>query len=157
MKTVKHDATIPYSTVGVTIIGHCVNDIKRWGRGFVVPLGTRYPESKSQYMQSTCGLGDCDIIEVYKDLHIANLYGQHTIWSQNGIPPVRYDALQSAFMNLKQHILQIQRDTPGTVVNFQFPSIGAGLAGGDWKRISAMITSTFGGMENVYLYHCVIS
>jgi O-acetyl-ADP-ribose deacetylase (regulator of RNase III) len=156
MQKVQHDGTIPYSTVGITIIGHCVNDIKRWGRGFVVPLGTRYPESKSQYMNSSCGLGDCDLVPIYTDLYVANLYGQHTIWSQNGVPPIRYDALQSAFMNLKQEILHLQRQHPGSVINFQFPSIGAGLAGGDWKRISAMITNTYGSVPNLNLYHCVI-
>lgn len=45
------DATIPRNTQdAITIICHCCNAFGGWGRGFVLPLGKRYPKAKTDYV-----------------------------------------------------------------------------------------------------------
>ena len=48
MKTIKYllgDATSPDLSTR-PLIAHICNDIGAWGKGFVVPLGQKYPKAK---------------------------------------------------------------------------------------------------------------
>lgn len=42
------DATLPLGN-GQCIIAHVCNDIGGWGKGFVRPLGKRYPKAEAEY------------------------------------------------------------------------------------------------------------
>ena len=42
------DATLPQGR-GPGIIAHVCDDIGQWGKGFVLPLGKRYPDAEKQY------------------------------------------------------------------------------------------------------------
>jgi hypothetical protein len=43
------DATTPQGNRPM-VIAHVCNDVGAWGRGFVVPLGKRYPSAKQQFV-----------------------------------------------------------------------------------------------------------
>jgi hypothetical protein len=42
------DATEPQGA-GPKVLAHCCNDLGRWGAGFVVALGRRWPITKKAY------------------------------------------------------------------------------------------------------------
>ncbi|HEX8913546.1 MAG TPA: hypothetical protein VF796_14400, partial [Humisphaera sp.] len=108
------EATDPQGD-GPKVIAHVCNDLGRWGRGFVVPLGERYPEAKARYFAwhrgSAAGggsvvgtaaeprpfvLGEVQFVPVAGDLWVANMIGQHKVKPVDGVPPVRYDAIAVA-------------------------------------------------------------
>lgn len=69
---------------------------------------------------------------------IINAYTQFGWWTRkdedgNLIPNVVYDAVKNAFIGIK-----LALDLSGNP-RFAIPKIGAGLAGGDWDRIEAII------------------
>lgn len=58
----------------------------------------------------------------------------------NGLPPVRYEALRKGFKTLCDVMLDPRMPTLGSV---HMPRIAAGLAGGDWALIEPLILDTF--------------
>jgi len=114
------DATEPVGD-GAKIIVHVCNDIGGWGRGFVLALSARWPEPEQAYLRWHAGRGSNDfelgaiqLVSVEDDIWVANLIGQHDIIAGSDGPPVRYDAIE------------------------------AGLAGGEWNQIEAIIERTLG-------------
>jgi hypothetical protein len=142
MEYKKHNATIPIYPNFLTVIFHCNNDIRRWGKGFVVELGQRYPAAKDKYLTTNLKLGDCQLVKISDKLYVANLIGQHGIWKdKDGNPPIRYESLEEALNNLVNMInlyfdsfLSIKRQ-----IVLQCPRLGAGLAGGEWSRIEQIL------------------
>ncbi|WP_218024964.1 hypothetical protein, partial [Nocardia pseudovaccinii] len=85
IRYVAGDATEPQSH-GHRIIAHICNDEGRWGRGFVVAVSARWPQPEREYRRwhrhratSNFGLGAVQLVDVGRDLHIANMIGQHGI------------------------------------------------------------------------------
>lgn len=148
------DATRP-PTSGPHIIAHGCNNRGKWGRGFVVPLARRYPAARAAYLDWYAGRGDNDfgkgaaqLVAVKRGVWVANLITQEGLYPKQGVPPIRYDAIESAFTQLAAFALD-----KGASVHM--PRIGAGLAGGDWARIEALIQSTLvepGVAVTVYTY-----
>lgn len=152
------DATDPVGD-GNKIIVHCCNDIGAMGSGFVIPLAQRYPTAKARYLKAfedgTPQLGDViwaigsgrvfDNNEVW----IANLIGQHGVKGRtsDGQVPIRYDAVNVGFREIAQVIAE------DYTASIHMPRMGAGLAGGDWRVIEALIKSNFtdAGID-VYVY-----
>lgn len=135
------DATQP-SASGPHIIAHGCNNRGKWGRGFVVSLAKRYPSARTAYLDWYAGRGDNDfgqgavqIVAVAPDTWVANLITQEGLYPRKGVPPVRYDAIEAAFTRLADFALD-----KGAAVHM--PRIGAGLAGGDWPRIEALVQTT---------------
>lgn len=62
---------------------------------------------------------------------VVNMIGQHCTMPLNGIPPIRYEALEKCILKVYSKI-----KTGATV---HMPRIGAGLAGGDWEKIEGII------------------
>lgn len=132
------DATQPLGG-GPRIIVHVCNDVGGWGRGFVVALSQRYAEPERRYRawaggkeQLPFALGQVQFVSVADQLWVANLIGQHDTRSHAGMPPVRYEAIRAGL----QHVAAFAKTQRASV---HMPRIGAGLAGGQWDTISAII------------------
>lgn len=126
------------------MIVHVCNDIGGWGAGFVVALSKRWKAPEQAYRQWFRGgggggtgeppfaLGEVQFVLVEDALWVANLVGQHDTRSAGGAPPVRYEAIAAGLAK----VASFAREQGASV---HMPRIGAGLAGGDWERISRII------------------
>lgn len=87
------------------------------------------------------------MVQVEKDLWVCNMIGQHkTISNSNGIPPIRYEAVEKCLEKLSNEALQLN-------ASIHMPRIGCGLAGGKWEEIESIIERTL--LRNnvkVYVY-----
>jgi O-acetyl-ADP-ribose deacetylase (regulator of RNase III) len=145
---VQGDATLPAGE-GPKIIAHIVNDQGGWGRGFVVALRNRYPQAESAYRRwaqrpaaddPPFALGEVQFVQVAPDLWAANMLAQHAYRTPDNPVPLRYDALDTALSTVARFATE-----RGATVHM--PRIGAGLAGGDWEQIAALIEQCLVGHE----------
>lgn len=143
---------------GRKIIVHVCNDIGAWGKGFVLPLAKKWPKTKAVYLEAfksdpTPQLGDIQMINVEDNTWVVNMIGQHKITTRHsagGVPPVRYEAIQSALLQ----VAVIAKDLDATV---HMPRIGCGLAGGTWDKIEPLIQDAFSPVEvSVYVYDLAV-
>lgn len=141
IKYVTGDATHPVGE-GAKIIAHICNDIGRWGKGFVVAISNRWPEPEAAYRNwhadkenNDFALGAVQFVSVENDLIIANMVGQHTIWLKDGIPPIRYEAVETCLSKTCDKALEL-------AATVHMPRIGCGLAGGKWELIEPIIENT---------------
>jgi O-acetyl-ADP-ribose deacetylase (regulator of RNase III) len=118
------------------------NDVGGWGAGFVLALSRRWEEPERAYRRwhrehpADFALGEIHLIEVEAQLWVANLLGQRDVRrGPNGEPPVRYDAIRSGL----ERVARFALDEGATV---HMPRIGAGLAGGSWPVIEAIVVET---------------
>lgn len=161
----KGDATVSARNKDVaTVICHCCNAFGGWGRGFVIPLGQKYPKAKSDYenfckpYQSSNELrnelmGQVCLSKINEELYIANIIGQYfysknqkNFAFQDGVEPryipteegrfVNYEAIRKGFNRLSDLM-------DGITFNIQMPKMGCGLAGGDWQVIECIICEEF--------------
>lgn len=159
MEHIKGDCTYPVGS-GVKLIIHCCNDLGVWGAGFVLALSHRWPcqdinspedrylewslagysspsipleleELEGPDLEAPFQLGQVQFVEAEKDLWVANLIGQHGV-GRGKVPPIRYEAIQEGLKACRAFCL----DHKATA---HFPKFGAGLAGGSWDRIKALI------------------
>lgn len=154
IKYVEGDATQPQGQ-GTRFIVHCCNDIGGWGSGFVVALSNRWKEPEQSYRQlhdnrrsvgETLRLGEVDFVAVELEepmTIVCNLIGQHgTVTSDpTNTHPVKYDAIYEGL----SLIGRVARVTPGA--SLHMPRMGAGLAGGSWKVIEALVEETCGDLS----------
>ncbi|MEU9207138.1 macro domain-containing protein [Streptomyces sp. NPDC048415] len=136
---VRGDATVPLGK-GVKVIAHVCNDIGGWGKGFVLAVSRRWPESEKAYRawhrdraHNDFGLGAAQFIQVERYVWVANLVGQRGIHTGSKGVPVRYEAIDTALGRLADKALELG----GSV---HMPRIGCGLAGGKWSRVEPLIT-----------------
>ena len=132
------DATNPVGP-GKRIIAHCCNDAGFWNAGFVRALSERYHQPERDYRRWARGLtpvpfrlGQVQFVRVQPGLSVANIIGQSGIRSASNPTPIRYDSLRKGLARVRVRALK----DDATV---HMPRIGAGLAGGDWEIISAII------------------
>jgi O-acetyl-ADP-ribose deacetylase (regulator of RNase III) len=135
------DATEPVGS-GLKIVVHICNDMGGWGAGFVLALSRRWEEPERAYRTwhsfkhlNDFALGAVQLVRVAPETIVANLIGQHDIRTREGVPPVRYDAVCSGLLRVRDVALKM-----GASVHM--PRIGCGLAGGDWNRIEPLIQQT---------------
>lgn len=134
------DATNPVGT-DPRIIVHCCNDVGGWGAGFVLALSRKWSEPEERYRKWFDGtrskpkLGDVQLVEVAPTLWVANLIGQHKTGYTNGVPPIRYGAVEEGLST----VATLARALKASV---HMPRMGAGLAGGDWRVIEETIKRT---------------
>lgn len=143
------DATAPEGD-GQKIIAHVCNDVGAWGAGFVLAMSKRWPVVKEEYKSFMASedhpgrdegrrgevLGGVNCVNVSREIYVANMIAQHGVrYDKDGKPPIRYDALVSC-LNRLTYLCGLL----GASVHM--PRIGCGLAGGDWRIVSAIIEST---------------
>lgn len=146
IRFVRGDATIPQGG-GAKILAHICNDVGAWGKGFVLALSRRWPESAQAFKrwyrerkENDFRLGAVQIVAVEDDLWVANMVAQHGIRTVGGVPPIRYEALA-------QCLETVAAKAKERSASVHMPRIGCGLAGGDWSRIEPMISKILCGQN----------
>lgn len=129
------DATAP-DIDGPAIVAHICNDLGHWGKGFVLAVSTRWPQPELAYRewhkQRDFQLGAVQLVEVTRNIYVANMIGQRGIRPRAGIAPIRYDAVAQCLNRLA--------DFASTAnASVHMPRIGCGLSGGTWDRIEPLI------------------
>jgi len=119
-----------------TLLPHIVNSEGKWGSGFVIPLGKRYPKSKEMYLKWSNGekmeapflLGRTQFVNC-DNIVICNMLSQ----TLGGIRPLRYDALVKCMLQVSDYAIQHQ------INQIDCPIFGAVRAGGCWSFIHELI------------------
>lgn len=162
IKTIFGDATQPEREDfdGRIIIPHVVNDVGRWGSGFVMALSKRCRNPEEEYRSWCEGgatwdegrpfiLGQVQLAPYMgrdSKMFVANMIAQRAIYNYNftnnkgytaQLPPLRYGALEECMYRVG---IEAQR----CKTQIHCPKFGAGLAGGDWSRIYDMIQKIWG-------------
>lgn len=128
------------------VIMHIVNDEGGWGRGFVMPLGTKWPDARSTYKEwfktLDFALGKVMACPVGDNIWVCHMVAQKGFKKSGdsfGKTYVNYEHLEKCLeevFTFAQHI--------GATVHA--PKIGTGLGGGDWAVIKPMIESKSGNI-----------
>ena len=129
---------------------HVVNNRPAWGKGFVLSVSKRWklPEA-AYYLWASSGvrgggaagadpgdqfcLGGIQPVRVAEKLWVINMLAQHDLSEINGVPQIRYRALAEALDRVQTFAYFNE------IGSLHAPRIGAGLAGGDWNKIEALL------------------
>ncbi|MDR1614485.1 MAG: macro domain-containing protein [Campylobacteraceae bacterium] len=125
---------------GDKIITHICNDIGGWGAGFVLSLSKKWTKPQEAYMEwfrskDGFALGEVQFVKVQNDIVVANMIAQRNIRPSNGVPPIRYDALEICLAKTADFALENSSSV-------HMPRIGCGLAGGEWEKVENVIRQT---------------
>lgn len=144
LKYIEGDATWPQGS-GNKLICHCCNNRGGWGSGFVLALNKRWSKPKAEYLKWHAKgdyngipfeLGNVIYVPVEKGneglLYVANLIGQHKTIKLGEKTPIRYEALEKGFDDIRDFCLL-------HAFSVHMPRIGAGLARGNWEYIEWII------------------
>lgn len=129
---------------GPGVIAHVVNDRPAWGRGFVLALSAAYKEPEAAYRADPPRIGSVRIVQVSRQLYVANLCAQSGLPGRDNPRPLDMLALESTLLTLRDFARR-----EGASVHL--PRIGAGLARGHWPDIEALLEKTLKGL-NVTVY-----
>jgi O-acetyl-ADP-ribose deacetylase (regulator of RNase III) len=93
-----------------------------------------------RWFQSKSGfeLGEVQFVQAEPTIWIANMIGQRGIRTEDGVPPIRYEAVRQCLEKVA-----VEATTIDATVHM--PRIGCGLAGGDWLRIESIIVEALCG------------
>lgn len=137
MKIVKGDLIQLALSGNFDLIIHGCNCFCSMGKGIALSIKNEFPEAFQADQVTIYGrrekLGMYSHATVMRNGHvivIINAYTQYH-WRGKG-DKVDYQATEAVFRLIK-------RDFPGLSIGY--PLIGAGLAGGDWQKISGIIDS----------------
>jgi O-acetyl-ADP-ribose deacetylase (regulator of RNase III) len=126
------------------VIVHGCNCQCAMGAGIARTIKQHFPEAYEADRRTAKGdrskLGTISTAEVVRgdaEFTVANGYTQFH-WRGRGVL-VDYDALRSVFRAVREQF-------PGLRVGY--PKIGAGLAGGDWETIAAIIDEELAGEDH---------
>lgn len=97
-------------------------------------------------IQRRDALGQISILEQTDDLHIVNAITQRL----PGQGTLSYVAIQKCMVRINEYANQL-RDN-GIILPILFPKIGAGIAGGDWDKISYIIDQTIDKHHTTILF-----
>jgi O-acetyl-ADP-ribose deacetylase (regulator of RNase III) len=130
------------------VLAHVVNCQGVMGAGVALSLKKAFPDLYNAYHAKTVMsydrnklLGTCYIFQNYTPIKlIANLYAQFN-YGQNQ-RHLNYEALYTSLCELRDFI------DKNNIKSVAFPhKMGAGLAGGNWNIIMAMISEIFNDIE----------
>ncbi len=123
------------------VIVHGCNCFCTMGAGIARAIQDEFPEAYAADLATIKGdrnkLGDFSFATVKRNEHeitIVNGYTQYQFHGKSLL--VDYDAVQRLFQKVKQQFI-------GKRIGY--PKIGAGLAGGDWEKISQIIDHELAG------------
>ncbi len=122
------------------VIAHCCNCFTTFGAGIAPQIKHKFPEAYEADCETQSGdeskLGTITYTENTTPI-VVNLYGQFDYTGRrSGKMDLDYDALRSALKAMREKF---------TGKTFGLPMIGAGLAGGDWNVIEAIIEEEMRG------------
>lgn len=143
MKTIKGDLIKLAEQGEFDIIVHGCNCFHAMGGGIAKQLADKYPQVEEADRRTEFGdrnkLGSYSLAHIEENDNlflVLNAYTQYK-WS-SGSDVFEYGAFQK-FLNKIIGYIQTYSGGSKDLLNIGFPQIGAGLAGGDWSRISKMI------------------
>jgi len=117
------------------------------GKGIALSIKQRFPEAYESDCATTKGdpakLGTISVARIVRsgvDFTVVNGYTQ-LHWRGVGVK-ADYEAIAGVMRSVKQRF-------SGRRIGY--PKIGAGLAGGDWKRISSIIERELAGENHTYV------
>ncbi len=130
------------------VIVHGCNCYNNMGKGIALDIKRYFPDAYSIDCTTVKGdkskLGTFTGVACYtkkqSEVFIVNAYTQFDYWSKGVL--VDYDAVEKIFT-------QIAKDFKG--LHIAYPAIGAGLAMGDWDRISSIIDKALDGMTHTFV------
>lgn len=144
MKTIKGDLIKLAEEGEFDVIVHGCNCFHAMGGGIAKQLADKYPQVEEADKQTEFGdrekLGYFSVAYVEVNGHtfsVINLYTQYK-WS-SGSDVFEYDDFQLYLKKIAHFLTGFPTSLFTPKVRIGFPQIGAGLAGGDWNRISKMI------------------
>lgn len=126
----------------VIILPHVMNNLGGWGAGFTGPLGKKYPHVEKGWREwfstSKPEIGEVQCIQAENDLYVMNMIAQESYKSLNNQRPLNYEYLYQCMSQVKNFVLNGQKNDnkPWEIHTVKF---GAGLSGGSWTVITAMI------------------
>lgn len=143
IRYVTDDATRPKARENEhVILPHVCNAVGGWGKGFVGPLGRRYPLAQASYRAWYAGrlhnappfrLGAVLMVPVAPRLTIAHMIAQTFIKrGRIALIPLSYLALMECLETVAKH-------AANDGATLHMPRIGTGLAGGTWSEVSRTI------------------
>ena len=116
------------------IIVHGCNAQRVFNSGLAKQIRLKYPEVYASYMKiEEIICGEIYPVIIDDNLIIVNMITQK-YYGNDGRKYVNYDNMNVAFTKLNKYI---QRTHVSHILNF--PKIGCGLGGGDWRIISEII------------------
>lgn len=129
------DATLAPGVRPAAII-HVCNDAGGWGAGFVLALSKRWALPEKVYRKAAAGhvlaLGMNQVVRLADGLWVVNMVAQRG-WGKGG-RAVSYDALDECLSDVYTNVVPFTG-----VKRIHAPLIGAGLGGGDWGVIEAIL------------------
>jgi len=129
------------------ILAHGCNCVGGFGSGVAGQMSVEFPETREKYLEKFekqgWELGDVQLVKS-KDKIIANCATQKKYYPRT-VRNADYPAIELCMLKL----YKLCKETGKTLA---MPKIGAGLAGGDWKIIEAIINDVFEDMD-VYVYY----
>lgn len=139
------DATNP-QTDGPAIIAHVCNDQGAWGKGFVLAVSNRWPQTRTRFCAWAHGiardpmlfaLGQTQFVQVQAQplLLVANMVAQHGIRSSTNTTPIQYYTLEECLDTVAIIAKEFR-------ASLHLPRIGCGLAGGSWTHIEPILHRT---------------
>lgn len=140
----------------IDYFAHGCNCFNTMGSGIAPQIKAAFPDMYEADCATTKGgrnkLGGMTLATMLGGLLVGfNLYSQFGYGNRNrGVRDLNYDSLYNALEMMKDY-LDSYTDQPDGGRRIGFPKIGAGLAGGDWMIIEAMIKSIFHD-EDVTIY-----
>ena len=157
MKTVRGDLIALAQEGEFDIIVHGCNCFHTMGAGIALQLARKFPgpTGPEAIDKNLTEMGDPDKLGSIT-IAMGNNYGGGMFAIVNGYtqfgmgkdldgnPPVNYDAIRSVFKAVAQ-LADPAKSRIG------YPAIGAGLAGGDWDRISTIIDEELTGFDHVFV------
>lgn len=144
MKTIKGDLVQLALNGHFDIIIHGCNCFCTMGAGIAKTFRSEFPEAFRADADTEEGdrskLGSYSHTTVSRNGYKIKIINGYIQFSHTGEGVLAdYDAIRTLFSELK-------KDYPGK--RFGYPKIGAGLAGGDWTKISAIINQELTGEDH---------
>ncbi len=143
MKTISGDLIHLAKNGEFDLIVHGCNCFCTMGAGIAKGIKSAFPAAFEADLATARGdrakLGTCTFVEIERNgtpLVVVNAYTQFDYRGSG--PKVDYDAVRFCFR-------WIQKQYSGRRIGI--PKIGAGLAGGDWARIAAIIEEELAGED----------
>lgn len=136
-------------TTKTPVIGHQVNAQFLMGSGVALAIRKKFPTAYKDYIDTEPLLGSCLMSKVFidgKDGYIAHLYGQEDC-GNDGKRHTSYDALDTALKDMYKQMKKLN------LHEVSLPMIGAGLGGGDWSIIHAIIAANCPQEITTFIYH----